>query len=269
MTRLPYQPDSCTDCGTTALAAEGATRCPACFEGYLFSLDTGFLDNYRKYGCRAPVIVAEACLRSLVLATPEHRKVLASTIFQQYVQAMSDLAGIFVALGKRDEAPVLLSFMEFRLEPANALSFFEAVQSMTDVQLCAAMRLPLPGAVAGSCPHLDERQAYSLGVAIYHLVQDLRRATDTAGPGALALADAAARLPASVVTTDVSWLNGAGTKLTPDQVAMVVLDARRQALLVQGISAEEAPMGQLVDAIETATRASSNLIFAYLETNSL
>ena len=68
---------------------------------------------------------------------------------------------------------------------------------------------------------------------------------------------------------DAAWLNGAGRRLTPDLVAMMVLDSRRRTIQVQGLSAEEPVMAGIVDAIDTATRAASNLIFAYLQVNNL
>ena len=46
---------------------------------------------------------------------------------------------------------------------------------------------------------------------------------------------------------------------------MLVLDSKQRAVLVQGLTADESAMGQVVDAIDTATRAASNLIYAYLE----
>ena len=37
----------------------------------------------------------------------------------------------------------------------------------------------------------------------------------------------------------------------------------------KGLTADEASMGQVIDMIDTATRAASNLIYAYLQTNNL
>jgi hypothetical protein len=72
-----------------------------------------------------------------------------------------------------------------------------------------------------------------------------------------------------VISQDTGWLDGAGARLTPDQVAMLALDSRRRNLHVQGISAEERPLAEVVDAIDTVTRAASNLAYAYLQTNDL
>jgi hypothetical protein len=261
--------DTCSDCGTAVGLVDGSDRCPACFERHLFNLDVGFLDSYRKFGARSRSIVAETCLRGLVLASPDHRKVLAMMIFEQYVAAMNDLAGMFVALKRRHEAPILQTFTEFRLDAANAVAFFDAVQNATDVELCQALELPLPGQVASLCTHLDEVQAYQVAVAIYHLVQDLRRATDKGNAGALMLAQLNGQIGGALITEDAKWLNGASSGLTPDQVAMLVLDSKRRSIYVQGLTADEGAMGRVVDSIDTVTRAISNLIYAYLETNGL
>jgi hypothetical protein len=261
--------ETCEDCGTALIHADEGSRCPACFDEHLYSLDAGFLDSYRKFGCRSRLVVAEACLRALVLESPDHRKVLAMTIFEQYVQAMNDLAGLFTAFLNRHQAPILKSFMEFRLDHKNAVTFFDAVRAVSDSELCRVLDLPLPIEVAGACPHLDEEEAYSVAVAIYHLALDLRKSTDEKGPGPLALAEVSSQIGSAVISPNADWLNGAGRALTPDQVAMMVLDSRKRAIHVQGLSAEEGSMAQVVDAIDTATRAASNLIFAYLQVNNL
>ena len=269
MSTHPLASDLCSDCGAAVELHTGESRCPACFDRYLFGLDAGFLESYRRFGCRSHLVVAETCLRGLVLDTLEHRKVLAMTIFEQYIGAMSDLAGLFLALRNRHAAPILRSFLEFRLDAAGAAVFFDGVRSLSDADLCRALDLPLPGEVAGRCPHLGREDAYSLAVAVHHVVQDLRRATERGDAAALALAQLAGQAGSVVLAADARWLDGAGPDLTPDQVALFALDARRRALHVQGLTADEGAMGRVVDAIDTATRAASNLIYAYLQTNDL
>jgi hypothetical protein len=259
------QGDYCSDCGTELEPHAGHERCPVCFDGYLHDLDAGFLESYRKFGCRSRLVVAETCLRGLVLDTPDHRKVLAMTIFEQYVQSMNDLAGLFLAFRSRHETSIMKSFLEFRLDRKHALSFFDAVQSVNDIELLQALDLPLPREVAGISPHLDESEAYSVAVAIYQLVQDLRKATEQGEAGAMALSQFASSIGGAVIASDASWLEGAAAGLTPDQVAMLVLDSKQRSLYVQGLTADENSMGKVVDAIDTATRAASNLIYAYLE----
>jgi hypothetical protein len=264
--RQPIPSDVCSDCGTALEHGhEDGERCPECFERYLYDIDAGFLENYRKFGARSRLVVAETCLRGLVVAAPEHRKVLAMTIFEQYVSAMNDLAALVSALRHRQEAPVLQSFLAFKLDQASAGAFFDAVQSVNDVELLTALELPLPGQVASLCPHLNAQDAYSVAVAIYQLVQDLRKATDKGNAGAAALAQFAGQSGGALIADDARWLNGSASHLTPDQVALLVLDSRRRSIYVQGLTADESAMGQVVDAIDTATRAASNLIYAYLE----
>ncbi len=249
--------------------AGAGDRCPACFDRYLYSLDAGFLESYRKFGARSRLILAETCLRGLVLDTPDHRKVLAMTIFEQYAGAMNDLAGLFLALRNRAQAPVLRSFMEFRLDPVKALAFFDAVQSVNDVELLKALDLPQPGEVASRCAHLPRAEVDQVVIALYHLLQDLRRATDRGSEAALALAQLSSTIDGGLIAADSQWLNGAAAHLTPDQVALLVMNARQRSIHVHGLTADENAMGQVVGAIDTATRAMSNLIFAYLQTNDL
>ena len=260
--------DSCSDCGTALDYHSEGARCPACFDRYLSDLDAGFLESYRRFGCRSRLVVAETCLRGLVVDSPDHRKVLAMTIFEQYVQAMNDLAGLFIALRNRDRAPVLKSFLEFRLDAASAGLFFNTVQSVGNAELCAALDLPMPYDVASRCPHLDEKDAYELEVAVHHLVQDLRKATDQGDAAALALSQFVGSSAGTVIANDAKWLDG-GEELSPDQVALLVLDSRRRTVYVQGLTADENAMGEVVNAIDTVTRAASNLIYAYLQSHNL
>ncbi len=207
---VPAYSDSCDDCGLPAVhAGDEATRCPACFERHLYTIDVGFLDSYRKFGARSRLIVAETCMRGLVLAAPEHRKILAMQIFEEYVLSMSDLAGLFTALMNRRNAPIMKTFMEFRLNETNATEFFEAIQSVNDFELVRALGLPATNEVAAACPHLDEEDAYQLAVSIYQLLQELRKVTDPGGSGALALAQVAGAMRGAIVASDTSWLEGA------------------------------------------------------------
>ncbi len=269
---MNYQPvhshDNCDDCGTALEYHDEGSRCPTCFNKYLTDLDAGFLESYRRFGCRSHLVVAETCLRGLVLAMPEHRKVLAMTIFEHYVSAMNDLAGLFIAIRNRNQAPVLKSFLEFRLDADSAGFFFNAVRSAGNAELCAALDLPMPYEVAERCPHLDPEDAYQLEIAVHHLTQDIRKATDQGDGAALALAQFAGTAANAVIANDAKWLDR-GQDITPDQVAMLVLDNRRRAIHVQGLTADENAMGQVVNSIDTVTRAASNLIYAYLQSHNL
>jgi hypothetical protein len=269
MSTLPAHNDLCSDCGAEIEPHYGDVRCPTCFDNHLYAIDAGFLESYRRFGCRSRLIVAESCLRSLVLESPDHRKVLAMTIFEQYVQAMADLAGLFVAFQKRHEAPILRTFMEFRLDAPSATAFFETIRNTSNPELCAMLDVPMPGYVSALCPHLSEEEAYAVSVAVHHLMLDLRKATEHGELGALALAQMLQQVGGAIIAPDARWLNGDGKHLNPDEVAMLVLDSKRRSFYVQGLTADEGAMGQVVDAVDTVTRAASNLIFAYLQTKDL
>jgi hypothetical protein len=269
MNSYPAHNDLCSDCGTEIEPHHGDARCPACFDKHLYSIDAGFLESYRRFGSRSRLVVAESCLRSLVLESPDHRKVLAMTIFEQYVQAMNDLVALFAAFRSRKEAPILKTFLEFKLDHQNSMEFFQTIRSLSDPELCAMLDLPLPGMVRMMCPHLGVDDAYSLSVAIHQLTQELRKVTDQGEAGALALAQIAGQMGGAVLASDARWLDGAVNEINPDQVALLVLDSRRRNIYVQGLTADEGSMGRVVDAVDTATRAASNLIYAYLQTNDL
>jgi hypothetical protein len=269
MSTLPAPSDLCSDCGTEIEPHYGDVRCPTCFDNHLYSVDAGFLESYRRFGCRSRLVVAESCLRSLVVESPDHRKVLAMTIFEQYVQAMADLAGLFTALRMRHEAPILKTFMEYRLDAPKATAFFEIIRNTSDPELCGMLDIPMPAYVRALCPHLDEEEAYSVSVAVHHLMKDLRKATEQGEAGALALAQLSEQVGGAILAPDARWLDGARSALNPDEVAMLVLDSKRRSFYVQGLTADEGAMGQVVDALDTVTRAASNLIFAYLQTKDL
>jgi hypothetical protein len=126
----------------------------------------------------------------------------------------------------------------------------------------------MPYEIAARCAHLDAADAQELEIAVHHLMQDLRTATEQGEGAAFALAQFAGSGANAVIANDTRWLDG-GNDLTPDQVALLVLDSRRRAINVQGLTADENAMGQVVGAIDTVTRAASNLIYAYLQAHNL
>lgn len=267
MSSVPAHSDLCSDCGTEVEPHFGDSRCPTCFDNHLYSVDAGFLESYRRFGCRSRLVVAESCLRSLIVESPEHRKVLAMTIFEQYVLAMTDLAGLFVAFQKRNEAPILRTFMDFRLDASKATEFFDTVRNTSDPELCGMLDIPMPQYVRALCPHLDDEEAYSVSVAVHHLMLDLRKATEHGEAGALALAQMSEQVGGAVIAADAKWLDGA--KVNPDEVAMLVMDSKRRSFYVQGLTADENAMGEVVNALDSVTRAASNMIFAYLQTKNI
>jgi hypothetical protein len=108
-----------------------------------------------------------------------------------------------------------------------------------------------------------------LAISLSDLTRDLRKATDQGAAGALLLAEVAGQINGAVISNDASWLSDVRGDITPDKVAMLAMDSRRRVLHVQPISAEERPLAEVVDAIDTLTRASGNLVYAYLQTYDL
>src|SRR5262245_43303556 len=98
----------CSACGAPVPAEPSgrAVRCTACFETYLRGVDAAFLDNLSRFGIRARQVVAETCLRALVLANVEDRKLLGMAVYEQFVLAASDLIGLHRALRRRREQPI-------------------------------------------------------------------------------------------------------------------------------------------------------------------
>jgi hypothetical protein len=181
---------------------------------------------------------------------------------------MSDLAALFTAFRNRELAPLMRSFLEYKLDATSALRFFEDVRNASDPELCLMLGLPMPQMAAFTAPHLDADDQRQLAIAVHHLMLDLRKATDQGDEAALALAQFAGQAGGAIIANDTKWLDGAA-RLTPDQVALLVFDNRRRAIHVQGLSADESVMGNVVDAIDTVTRAASNLIYAYLQAHDL
>ncbi len=64
----------CVACGAP-IPGHGAraVRCVGCFETYLRGVDAAFLDNLSRFGIRGRQVVAETCLRALVLANADDR----------------------------------------------------------------------------------------------------------------------------------------------------------------------------------------------------
>jgi hypothetical protein len=112
---------TCRDCGRPLSFHAGdahAVRCRDCFDGFLLAKDVEFLESYAQLGVTSRRIVAETCLRALVMESPPHRKVLALQIVEQYVQAAGDMIGLYYALKQRGREPVMRVMLDFKLSNA-------------------------------------------------------------------------------------------------------------------------------------------------------
>ena len=256
----------CAECGETlseaGVPATTASRCPACFERYLRALDDEFLASYAELGVVSRRVVAETCLRALVLESPPARKVLALAVMEQFLLASADLIALYHALRNRERTPIIQSFLTFRLDAEDARAFFTEVSAASDGDLLAALGLPAPETLDRACPGLDAHQARETATALRELVRDLRATVQRVDSGHL-LAELAGQVRAGPALAAQTWWL-AGATLRGDQVASLVLDERRRQLFVRTVPVDEHRLAGVVDAIDTMTRAASNLIYAYL-----
>lgn len=263
----------CDDCGTAIVARdETALRCASCFDGYLREIDLEFLQSYAKLGVTARRTVAETCLRGLVLENPPARKILAMAIWEQFFLSSSDLIGLTKSLRERDTTPIVQSFLSFKLDRESAHAFFAQLNGGAsdsgDIELLASLGLPAPEAVATRCPSLPAADAQSLSGAIDALLRDLRTTAER-NSSALLLSELAGQMRGGPALTDQpSWLAegdpSTGTGWRPDQIATLVLDEQRRQLVLRAVPVDEHKLGEVVDAIDCMTRASSNMIYAFL-----
>ncbi|HZP55945.1 MAG TPA: hypothetical protein VFC53_00160 [Dehalococcoidia bacterium] len=255
----------CRDCGRALSLHDGTApaRCGECFDGFLRARDAAFLSSYSELGVTSRRVVAETCLRALVMESPPARKVLAMTVMEQYAQAAGDLIGLWHALKARGREPIMRTFLDFRLDRASALAFFREVASTPGPELLDALGLPRQEQIPERFASLSKSDARDLDRAVHQLLADLRKTVDMGEAGALALAQMAGeRRAGAAMTHQSAWLDNVG--LRPDQVAAIALDERRHTVNVTAISVDERKLQNMVNAIDTMTRASQNLIYAVL-----
>ena len=258
--------ETCRDCGR-ALSTHGAdaqaVRCAGCFDEFLRARDVAFLSSYHELGVSSRLVVAESSLRQLVTETPPRRKVLAMHIVDQYVHAASDLIGLYRALQQRGRAPIMQAFMEFRVDRASAVAFFEEIVRTPGPELLDRLGVPDPQRVAHRLPSLSKGDARDLSRAIDQMLADLHYSARQGETAALALAQMAGESRSGAALVHQStWLDGVG--LQPHQVASMAIDARRRSVSVTAISVDEKKLQQVVTSITAMTRAAQNLIYAVL-----
>ena len=236
--------------------------CEPCFDAELRAMDAGFLRSYAEFGAMRAQVVAEACLRTLVLAAPEHRKVLAAAILEQLALAAREFIGLYLAVRDRARRSVMRSFLEFRLTPEAVRSFLEDVGSLGEGGLLEALGLPHPDAVAQR-RDLPPRQRRSLELAIRNALFGLQAAAgDPEVTGRALLAAAAEPGPAAALVSRADWLRG--QRLTADQAAALALDPSGRVVTVTPLRVDEGQLGRAVDTIDVFTEAARDLAKAYL-----
>jgi hypothetical protein len=254
----------CVACGAPAVAEPHgrAVRCAACFETYLRGIDAAFLDNLSRFGIRGRQVVAETCLRALVLANVEDRKLLGMTVYEQFVLAASDLIGLHRALRRRREQPISQSFLEFRLDGAAARLFFAELQHEGAAGMLRVVDLPHPAALP-PVPGMGRRERRDLEKALRAAAADLDQLVSYQELGERALAVASEHLRGMTALADrTQWL--AGRAISPGQVASIALDNEHGRLDIAALRIDEDRLEQVVNGIDIFTRLSRNLIHAFL-----
>lgn len=238
-------------------------RCVECFDGFMQKRDAEFLSSYAELGVASRRVIAETCLRALVMESPPHRKVLAMSIMEQYVHAASDLIGLYYAVKQRGQQPVMRAFLDFALDRQTAMTFFQEMATTPQVEMLAALGLPHPDEIGQRWPGLSKGDAKDLKKAMVQMLGDLKRTGDMGETTALALAQAAGeRRAGPAMVQQSAWLDNVG--LRPDQIASIAIDERRRTVNVSTISVDEKRLQGVVSVIDAMTNASRNLIYAVL-----
>ncbi len=255
----------CVDCGSALPAPRhgaGPKRCVACFHRELVDAERGFLDHYSEFGSLSHRVVAENAARGLVMGSPGERKILALSVFDEFLRAAADLIGLYHALKSRRERPVVQSVMEFSLDPQRTREFFRDLAALDDEELMAHVGLPRPERIASLFPGWDGDDLKFAAVALWRAMHGLREVTTD---GTLTEVNLVAALlhhrsggPAAGRT---DWTND--IDLSPGQVALLYVDPVRRELAAERFSAGEAEVNRALAAIDAVSRATSDLAYAY------
>lgn len=258
----------CPECGAEAMAPPGQSveRCPSCLDAQLRSLDAAFLDSYARFGARSRQVVAEACLRALVLSDLSDRKILGVTVYEQFVQAAADLINLYYAIQDRRQRSIAHSFLSFRLDQTHCLNFFSDMIEFSPTDILEALGLVHPDRVPQIYPDLTRREAKELVKALRATIADIGRLSDYQEVGESALVRASEQMRSVFALTDrFPWAEGA--PLGGEQVASLAIDARRGSISLNALTVDEARLAEVVDGIDVMTRLTRNLIYAFLSIN--
>lgn len=254
----------CTSCGAVLQnCGDGrAVRCADCFATYLRGIDAAFLDNLSRFGIRSRQVVAETCLRAVVLANPDDRKLLGMTVYEQFVLAASDLVALVHALRRRGSHPISQSFLAFTLAESTARSFFADLARDGAAGMLRSLDLPHPIAlptVAG----MGRTERRDLEKSLTAAVADLERLLYYRDLGERALSIASEHLRGATALADrTQWL--AGRTMNAGQVASIALDHAHGRLDIATLRVDEERLEEVVDGVDLFTRLSRNLIHAFL-----
>jgi hypothetical protein len=257
---------TCKDCGRPLSFHAGEThavRCQGCFDTFLLERDIDFLESYGQLGVTSRRIVAETCLRALVMESPPHRKVLAMQILEQYVQAAGDMIGLYYALKHRGRQPMMRAMLDFKLDRETAMTFFQEVATTPTDDLLRGLGLPMPEQLKTRLPELSKSDERDLRLNMTQMLGDVKRIGDMGEGVMLALAQAAGeRRGGAAIMKQSAWLDNVG--LQPHQVASLSLDEGRRTVNVAAISVDEKRLQNIISAIGAMAHISSTLIYATL-----
>lgn len=258
--------ETCRDCGKPLSFHAGETRavrCADCYDGFLAARDIDFLESYSQLGVTSRRIIAETCLRALVMESPPVRKVLAMQILEQYVQEAGDMIGLYYALKQRGKQPLMRAMLEFKLDRDTAMTFFQEVATTPTDEVLRSLGLPMPAQLKTKYPQLSKSDERDLRLQMQQMLGDVKRIGDMGEGVMLALAQASGeRRGGAAITKQSRWLDNTG--LRPDQVAAISLDEGRRTVNIAAISVDEKRLENIVSAIGAMTHISSTLIYATL-----
>lgn len=259
----------CPECGAAAAAlTDGPSdnHCPACLDVSLRSIDAAFLDNFARFGARSRQVIAEVCLRALVLSDTADRKILGATVYEQFVQAAADLINLYYALQGRAGRSIAHSFLSFNLDETHCLNFFADMVEFSPTDILDALGLVHPDRVHDVLPELLRKEQRELTKALRDVVRDIERLSAYQEIGETALVRASEQLHSVFTLTDhLPWSEGG--RLEADRVAALAFDARRGHVSSNALNVDETRLAEVVDGIDVMTRLSRNLIYAFLSIN--
>lgn len=264
--REPQPSTRCLSCGFPAEPGREIERCTTCLDRDLRGIDAAFLDSYARFGARSRQVVAEACLRALVLADLADRRILGVTVYEQFVQASADLINLYYALQAREQRSIAHSFLSFSLDQIHCLNFFADVLEFSPTDLLDLLGLVHPDRVPLLFPEMTKRESRELVKTLREVVVDIARLTDYQEIGETALVRAAEQMRSvSALTDRFPWAES--QPLGGDQVASLAIDLQRGRLSLNALSVDETRLGEVVDGIDVMTRLTRNLIYAFLSIN--
>lgn len=247
--------------------ADGDSRCSVCIDRSLRAVDAEFLDNYARLGARSHQVVAEACLKGLVLSDTADRKLLAMTVYEQFVAAAADFIGLYHALLDRQHAPIIRGVLGFELTAEKVRRFFEVLAVEGPTEMLNLLGLPHPDQVAARAGSLDARERKQVRAALREALGDLDRLIDYRTVCEQALVGAAQRLHGLMALTDkTAWLPG--RQAAPGQIAALALHPNGHQVEVDLLNTDEETLGAVVDGVDVLTRLVRNIIFAFVSLHS-